>query len=124
MSKPEIGTKRQCTNCGAKYFDLRKSPIVCPKCGAVYQVAGIKAREVFQGATKPVPETEVENSEVELVSLSEVEEREDKVAGLDEDDLEVEAEPTDAARLPEEEEELTGDISPLINGDLTPEEEG
>src|SRR5436189_72645 len=82
----------------------------CPKCGAVYQVAGLKAREVFRGAAKPVPETEVENSEVELVSLSEVEEREDKVAGVDDDDLEVEAEPADNARLPEEEEELTGDI--------------
>jgi uncharacterized protein (TIGR02300 family) len=123
MSKPEIGTKRQCTNCGAKYFDLRKSPSVCPKCGAIYQVAGLKAREVFQGAAKPVPETEVENSEVELVSLSEVEEREDKVTGVDEDDLEVEAEPADDARLPEEEEELTGDISSL-DGDSTPEEEG
>src|SRR3954447_19063481 len=99
MSKPEIGTKRQCTNCGAKYFDLRKSPSVCPKCGAVYQVAGLKAREVFQGAAKPVPETEVENSEVELVSLSEVEEREDKVTGVDEDDLKVEAESADDVRL-------------------------
>jgi uncharacterized protein (TIGR02300 family) len=123
MSKPEIGTKRQCTNCGAKYFDLRKSPIVCPKCGAVYQEPDIKAREVFRRAAKPLPETEVENSEVELVSLNEVEEREDEVAGVNEDDLEVEAEPADDARLPEE-EELTGDISPLIDGDLTPEEEG
>jgi hypothetical protein len=65
----------------------------------------------------------VENSEVELVSLSEVEEREDKVTGVDEDDLEVEAEPADDARLPEEEEELAGGISSL-DGDSTPEEEG
>jgi len=123
VSKPEIGTKRQCTNCGAKFFDLRKSPIVCPKCGAVYQVA-IKAREVFRGATKPLPEAEVENSEAELVSLEEVEEGDDKVPAAAMDDLEVEGERADDTLLPEEEEEVNGDMPPLIDGDHDADEEG
>jgi len=124
VSKPEIGTKRQCTNCGAKFFDLRKSPIVCPKCGAVYQVATIKAREVFRGATKPLPEAEVENSEAELVSLEEVEEGDDKVPAAAMDDLEVEGERADDNLLPEEEEEVNGDMPPLIDGDHDADEEG
>lgn len=32
MSKPEWGTKRVCQNCTAKFYDLNKSPINCPKC--------------------------------------------------------------------------------------------
>ena len=44
VPKPEFGVKRQCTNCGAKFFDLMKSPIVCPKCGTVYEVPSITAR--------------------------------------------------------------------------------
>ena len=32
MAKPELGTKRLCGNCGAKFYDLSKDPIVCPKC--------------------------------------------------------------------------------------------
>ena len=38
MAKPELGTKRLCANCGAKFYDLSKDPIHCPKCGTVYEV--------------------------------------------------------------------------------------
>ena len=38
MTKPELGTKRLCTECGARYYDLNTTPITCPKCGAVFQV--------------------------------------------------------------------------------------
>ena len=30
MAKPEWGTKRTCQVCGKKYYDLNKSPIICP----------------------------------------------------------------------------------------------
>jgi uncharacterized protein (TIGR02300 family) len=35
MAKPELGTKRHCSSCASKFFDLNKDPIVCPKCEAV-----------------------------------------------------------------------------------------
>ena len=38
MAKPELGTKRLCSGCGAKYYDLSKDPIVCPKCGVTLTV--------------------------------------------------------------------------------------
>ena len=33
MSRPELGTKRRCTSCSTKFYDLARDPIVCPKCG-------------------------------------------------------------------------------------------
>ncbi len=36
MSKPELGVKRLCANCGAKFYDLHRDPIVCPKCASVF----------------------------------------------------------------------------------------
>ena len=36
MSKPELGTKRLCAGCNAKFYDLLKTPIVCPTCEAVF----------------------------------------------------------------------------------------
>lgn len=36
MAKAEWGLKRSCQSCGARFYDLRKSPIVCPKCGAEF----------------------------------------------------------------------------------------
>ena len=32
MAKPEWGTKRVCQACGNKFYDLLRSPIVCPAC--------------------------------------------------------------------------------------------
>ena len=39
MSKPELGTKRLCGGCGAKFYDLNKDPITCPKCGKTAHAA-------------------------------------------------------------------------------------
>jgi uncharacterized protein (TIGR02300 family) len=36
VTKPELGTKRTCNNCGVKFYDLHKDPIVCPKCETVF----------------------------------------------------------------------------------------
>ncbi len=36
MAKPELGTKRLCPSCGAKYYDLNHSPILCPRCGSPF----------------------------------------------------------------------------------------
>ena len=33
MAKPEWGKKRICPACNIKYYDLNKSPIICPSCG-------------------------------------------------------------------------------------------
>ena len=38
LSKPELGTKRLCGNCGAKFYDLNRDPIVCPACATVFIV--------------------------------------------------------------------------------------
>ena len=38
MTKPELGTKRLCAGCNAKFYDLLKTPIVCPMCEAVFVV--------------------------------------------------------------------------------------
>lgn len=126
MPKPELGTKRQCQNCGAKFFDLAKDPIVCPKCGTVYQVAVVPARA--SRAAKPVAaeEPEVETPDVELVPLEEADAGDDeKVAAVVPDD-DVEIEEDEAAEddtFLEEEEEDSDDVSTLIDGDIEGDEE-
>ena len=34
MAKPEWGVKRLCQSCATKFYDLSRSPIACPQCGA------------------------------------------------------------------------------------------
>jgi uncharacterized protein (TIGR02300 family) len=44
MTKPDLGTKRLCTECGARYYDLSATPIICPKCGARFQLVAPSAQ--------------------------------------------------------------------------------
>lgn len=46
MIKLEWGTKRACQSCSARFYDMRRNPIVCPKCGEVFeiQISGRRAR--------------------------------------------------------------------------------
>jgi len=37
VAKPEWGQKRTCTSCGCRFYDLTRSPITCPKCGATVE---------------------------------------------------------------------------------------
>ena len=36
MANPEWGAKRICSSCGTKFYDLRRTPITCPKCETPY----------------------------------------------------------------------------------------
>ena len=31
---PDLGLKHECFRCATKFYDLRRSPVLCPKCGA------------------------------------------------------------------------------------------
>ena len=39
MPKAEWGVKRTCLGCGARFYDLKRDPIVCPKCEAELDIA-------------------------------------------------------------------------------------
>ena len=125
MAKLELGSKHQCQNCGAKFFDLNKDPIVCPKCGTVFQSVAARARPAAKAEEEE--DTEVATpAGVEVVSLDEVEAGEEKAAEPAVDDIDVEEDAEeDAADDPflEEEEEDDDDVTNLIDGDIAPDEE-
>ena len=58
VAKPELGTKRQCQSCGARFYDLTRTPITCPKCSTVFVVETVtrarRPRPDANGAAKPV----------------------------------------------------------------------
>jgi uncharacterized protein (TIGR02300 family) len=39
VAKTEWGSKRICLNCGARFYDLNRTPIVCPSCETVFDPA-------------------------------------------------------------------------------------
>src|ERR1700742_1175741 len=38
VANPALGTKRICSGCAAKFYDLGKDPIVCPTCETVFVI--------------------------------------------------------------------------------------
>ena len=119
LAKPEHGTKRQCQNCGAKFFDLNKDPIVCPKCGTVFQGAARAAAKPKEEEAKLAAAPAV----VDTVSLDEVEAGDEKVAEPAVDDIDVEKDADDdEADHPFLEEEDDDDVSNLIDADIAPDE--
>jgi uncharacterized protein (TIGR02300 family) len=105
MAKPELGLKRICVSCSTRFYDLTKSPAVCPKCGTE------------QPADQPKPRRGGNVAEL----------RKPKKAGvLDDAETEIEVETAED----EAEEGVLEDTSDLdddadaIGGDLEVEPEG
>lgn len=54
MASSKLGTKRHCQSCGGKFYDLNKTPIVCPSCGAEFDPEVLlKSRRVKPVAAAP-----------------------------------------------------------------------
>ncbi len=121
MTKAELGTKRLCPNCGARYYDLNHDPIVCPRCGTAFEVAVSRARPQTASVKPPKAVVEEEAEEAVAPELVSLEEADDEVAdsgavkvpGADE---EVEADDDDDTFLPDEEEDDEEDVGDIIGG--------
>ena len=134
MSKPARGTKRVCPSCGARFYDLNRTPIVCPVCQSVYQVTPPPTRRGERA--QPVETRKVEEQEAdapvlegpEIVSLDEAEEgtsevpaeEDEEIVDLGEEAAEIPAGDDENAFL-EEEEEGEADVSDIVGGDKNEE---
>lgn len=58
MVKAAWGTKRTCHGCSARFYDLNKDKIVCPKCGHAHDADDfLKARRARGAGAVPTAET-------------------------------------------------------------------
>jgi uncharacterized protein (TIGR02300 family) len=140
VAKPELGTKRVCPACGTKYYDLNRSPITCPNCGTVFEIAAsAKAAPAHVVAPVVAAAAVVAHEEIErdahVISLDAVEEEAEPDAGPDADEdeavipdaedveIDTDIEPEDAAPFLDEEEEEGDDVTDLLDVDAEDEDE-
>ena len=106
MAKPVLGSKRVCVACQARFYDLTRTPAVCPKCGVEQPPEQPRPRRLGGNVAeekrpkKPVPEPGIEEVEVEGVEDAE-----------DEDVLE------EATDLEDDADAITADIEVETDGD-------
>jgi len=72
MAANKLGTKRHCQSCDGKFYDLNKTPIVCPSCGTTFDPEVLlKSRRTKPVAAAPVkseqpePETVTEDADLD-----------------------------------------------------------
>lgn len=106
MAKPELGSKRVCVACQARFYDLTRAPPVCPKCGVEQPPEQPRPRRMGGNVAdskivkKPAAAPGIE--EVEVEGVEDVE---------DEDVLE------DAGDLEDDADAIASDIEVTTDGD-------
>lgn len=128
MNKPELGVKRDCPDCGARFYDLNKEPAHCPKCDHSFVPEVLlkprRPRREDEAATqeaapKPVAEVPLDAAEKEQKAPSSK-----KKPGLDdeaaEDELgeieDIEIDDDDDDTLLEDDEDEDEDVTGIVSG--------
>lgn len=110
MAKPELGLKRVCVACAARFYDMTKSPPICPKCGTEQPIEQPRVRRAAGNVVedkrpkKPAVTPGIEEVEVEGVEdpeeedvLEDAGDREDDTDAISAD-IEVETDADDVER--------------------------
>ncbi len=106
MVRPELGSKRTCVQCGARFYDLNRQPAVCPKCGTEQPPEQPRLRrpqpqspEERKTLSPVAPDLEAVVIDVEEVDAPVLEDDADVLEGEDEpieSDIDVETEGDEA----------------------------
>ena len=63
MAKAKLGTKRVCTTCSLRYYDLNKTPITCPSCSAKFDPEALLKKRRSRQSSKAANDDEGAASE-------------------------------------------------------------
>jgi uncharacterized protein (TIGR02300 family) len=96
VATPDRGKKHTCQSCGALFYDLKRTSIICPKCGVEVEIQSLlKPRRPGAQTQAPKPAAVPK-----------------PIANDDEEDLEVDVDVED-----EEDDELIEDMSDIGDDD-------
>ena len=128
LVKADLGTKRACPSCAARFYDLTKRPIECPKCGFSYEPEALfkqrrsRVAETVDAGAVRAADTEDEDEDAEeeeaeaesgmsVVDADEADGIEDIEDDEDEEDNDL------LGEVEDEEDDVSGIIDPGISKD-------
>jgi uncharacterized protein (TIGR02300 family) len=99
MAKADLGTKRACLSCGMRFYDFKRSPILCPGCDTEFDPENIiknrKSRsnsKAANGADKDAGDNDqIETDETDALAESIVVGKNDDDIDFDDDEVSEDA---------------------------------
>ena len=110
MPKAEWGKKVVCLNCGAKFYDLNRKPIICPSCNTEYtdpsnEINKNNAKQVFTDDVDTSSDGNLVGSDASE-SMAEIEDIEMDDA-IDDDTISLEDSDSEVSVINEEVDDLS-----------------
>jgi uncharacterized protein (TIGR02300 family) len=94
LGKTDLGEKQVCPNCGAKFYDLRRRPAICPKCTTSFDPSEESARSRRGRGRVAANDAYEDDEEVDAKAKPKGDDdEEEEVETTPEVDAEAEAEP-------------------------------
>lgn len=114
VSNPKWGSKRICLGCGAKFYDLRKSPIICPSCGAEFDPEALLKSRRGRSAPKPEPAA-AKPKKAKAAPVGD----DDDESDAEEEDFDIDDAEADAAVGDDDDDDYIEDTSDLGDDDVS-----
>lgn len=105
MAHKNLGRKRRCASCGIKFYDLTKTPAICPACGTEFDPEVLLKSRRGRAAAK-VDEAKILSKEEDVNDDDVVEKAENDE--FENDDDEVLASESDLISISADDDEETG----------------
>ena len=115
MAKAKLGTKRTCTSCGLRYYDLNKTPIICPSCKAEFDPESLLKTRKSRHSTKA---SNVEVGKTIGVVETDLDQKTDETSSWDDEDITNELDYGD-----DDDGEVDDDAGGLIQDDISADDE-
>ena len=123
MAKPEWGKKRICSSCNTKYYDLNKSPIICPSCGAEFNPNDyLKSKK---GKNIPLKASVEDDNDLtkDIENIDDIEVDADGEVVSDDDPL-LEINKEDQEIIADDEIDMDEDVSFINDDEITEDDNG
>ena len=98
MAKVELGLKRTCKSCGMRFYDFKRSPIICPGCGTEFDPENMLKGRNSRAAPKSSAKADVSDGADDLdetdfddedIDVADNKDDDDDDIDFDEDDVDV-----------------------------------
>ena len=94
MVKADLGKKRACLACGMRFYDFKRSPIICPGCGAEFDTENIiksrkgrpTAKQISRDDVNPTDDNPTQNDgDADDLTDNVIDDNDDDEIGFDDD---------------------------------------